>query len=129
MVAAFKRIGLKGGAGYLVLATLNVIPQMQRRIAIIQEAQNARGLETSGSLIQRFKAFIPLIGPVIMGSLVDVQERGMTIEARGFSIRNVEPTSFIEAVETARDRRIKRVLQLFLVLVVLITIGMKLQIL
>lgn len=129
MVAAFKRIGLKGSAGYLVLATLNVIPQMQRRIAIIQEAQNARGLETSGSLMQRFKAFIPLIGPVIMGSLVDVQERGMTIEARGFSIRNVEPTSFIEAVETPCDRRIKRGLQCFLVLVLIITILLKLNIL
>lgn len=126
MVAAFKRVGLAGGASYLILATLNVVPQMQRRISIIQEAQNARGLETTGNLKTRFLAFIPLIGPVIMSSLVDVQERGMTLEARGFGIKGVEKTSFVEARETLLDKRIKRILIIYLVIISIISIIMRL---
>jgi len=125
MVAAFKRVGLKGNASYLILATLNVVPQMQRKISIIQEAQNARGLETTGSLKTRFLAFIPLIGPVIMSSLVDVQERGMTLEARGFGIKGVEQTSFVEAEETALDKKIKNIFYIYFVLVIIFSIILR----
>ena len=43
LVAALTKSGLPPKAGYLVLASLNVVPQtMQRRMAVIQEAQEAR---------------------------------------------------------------------------------------
>lgn len=122
MVASFQRVGIRGKAGYLVLATLNVIPQMQKKVSVIQEAQNSRGLETSGDLKTRFKAIVPLIGPMIMGSLVDVQERGMTLEVRGFGIKDVKQTSFVKAEETSVDRKIKRVFQVLFILIVLASI-------
>jgi energy-coupling factor transport system permease protein len=107
MVAAFERVGLTGYVGYLILATINVIPQMQSRMGVIKNAQNARGLETEGSVMKRIKAFVPLIGPVIMSSLIDVQERGMTLELRGFTIKNTKKTRLTESVETERDKKIK----------------------
>lgn len=40
MVSALTSVGLSAKVGYLVLASLNVVPQMQRRMAVIQEAQS-----------------------------------------------------------------------------------------
>ena len=93
MVSALTSGGLSAKVGYLVLASLNVVPQMQRRMAVIQEAQSARGLDASGGVIARIKAYIPLLGPVVMSSLTDAQERGMTLETRGFGITGVKQTS------------------------------------
>jgi energy-coupling factor transport system permease protein len=125
MVAAFHRVGLRGKFGYLILATLNVVPQMQKRVAVIREAQNARGLETTGNLKQRFSAFIPLVGPLVMSSLIDVQERGMTLEIRGFSIKNVMQTSFLEAVVSPLDKKIKLILELFFIAILVYAILMR----
>lgn len=42
LVAALTKSGLPPKAGYLVLASLNVVPQMQRRMAVIQEAPGSK---------------------------------------------------------------------------------------
>lgn len=125
LVSAMHRSIQNKKIGYLILATLNVVPSMQRKTAIIQETQNARGLETTGSMKARFNAFIPLIGPVIMSSLVDAQERGMTLETRGFGIEGVQQTSYIEITETKTDKTIKLLLKLFLLAVIIVTIAIK----
>lgn len=96
MVAALTGIGLPAKIGYLVLASLNVVPQMQRRMSVISQAQSARGLKMSGSAIGRLRALIPLLGPVVLSSLTDAQERGMTLETRGFGINGVKRTSIVE---------------------------------
>ena len=36
---------------------------------------------------QRVRALVPLIGPVLLGSLIDVRERTFALEARGFGAR------------------------------------------
>lgn len=115
-------------AGYLVLASLNVVPQMQRRMGIIQEAQSARGVETGGGLIARMKAYIPLLGPVVMSSLTDAQERGMTLETRGFGITGIKQTSFVEVTSTKLDKIIKGSLIAFFVIVLILSILMRLHI-
>ena len=47
-----------------------MVPRMQSRANSILEAQQARGLRIEGSLARRVKALIPLIGPVLLGSLI-----------------------------------------------------------
>lgn len=118
LVAALTKSGLSPKAGYLVLATLNVVPQMQRRMATIQEAQAARGVETKGHLLSRLKAFVPLLGPVIMSSLTDAQERGMTLETRGFGIKGVKQTSLITVENSTLDKVIQVCLLLFFAVVI-----------
>lgn len=103
LVAALTESGLPPKAGYLVLASLNVVPQMQRRMSVIQEAQSARGVETGGGLIARMKAYIPLLGPVVMSSLTDAQERGMTLETRGFGIKGVKQTTYVEVTSSSAE--------------------------
>ena len=58
---------------------------MVERAATIIEAQRARGLDTEGGIIRRLRGVVPLAGPVLLGSLAEVEERTMALEARGFS--------------------------------------------
>lgn len=122
LVAALVASGMSMKAGYLVLACLNVVPQMQRRMLIIQEAQSARGVDTQGGFFSRMKAYIPLLGPVVMSSFTDAQERGMTLETRGFGIKNVKPTTFVEANKRTSDRVIQVLLVCFLVGTIVATV-------
>lgn len=127
IAAALTQSGLNHKASYLVLASLNVVPQMQRRMKTIKEAQEARGVETKGGLIQRAKAFVPLIGPVVLSSLTDAQERGMTLETRGFGIKGVEHTSYITVSTTKLDRILRVLLVLFFILTMIATIYLRLN--
>lgn len=127
LVAAMTATGMPAKVGYLVLASLNVVPQMQRRMGVIQEAQSARGVETGGNMLARLKAYIPLLGPVVMSSLTDAQERGMTLETRGFGITGVKQTSYVEVVNTPLDKKLKAVLILFFIVVVLVSVAMRMN--
>ncbi|MDR2110152.1 MAG: energy-coupling factor transporter transmembrane protein EcfT [Spirochaetaceae bacterium] len=127
LVTALQNAGMNPRGGYLILASLNVVPQIQRRIVIIQEAQTARGVEVDGSLRIRAKAFLPIIGPVVMSSLVDVQERGMTLETRGFGVKGVKPSSYVELTITPAEKKAKAALVTFLALCVLTAIAWKIK--
>jgi energy-coupling factor transport system permease protein len=72
---------------FVVLSAVQMVPRMQERAGSILDAQQARGLVVSGSLRQRARAIVPLIGPVLLGSLIDVRERTFALEARGFGAR------------------------------------------
>lgn len=125
LVTALIDAGMSPKVGYLILASLNVVPQMQRRMAIIKEAQMARGVEVDGNLFTRATAYVPLIGPLVMSSLVDVQERAMTLETRGFGAKGIRPTSYVEAVQTPVDRFLERLLVVFLGVTVITSIAVR----
>jgi energy-coupling factor transport system permease protein len=55
------------------------------RAATISESQRARGLVTEGSLRARIRGLLPIVGPVIITSLTDVEERSLALESRAFS--------------------------------------------
>jgi energy-coupling factor transporter transmembrane protein EcfT len=59
----------------------------------IIDAQQARGLETKGSLINRLKSFIPLIMPLILSSIELAYERTISLEVRAF-FSKIKRTSF-----------------------------------
>jgi energy-coupling factor transport system permease protein len=58
---------------------------MVERAGTIVDAQRARGLDTEGSIWRRARGVVPLVGPVILGSIAEVEERTMALEARGFT--------------------------------------------
>ena len=72
---------------FVVLSAVQMVPRMQERAGSILEAQQSRGLSLEGSPVRRIRALVPLIGPVLLGSLVDVRERTFALEARGFGAR------------------------------------------
>lgn len=84
-VRALEQRGLPPTFSYIILATLQIVPQMEKRSRQIMDAQRARGVETEGNLFKRAKAFIPSLGPLILSSIVSTEERAITLEARAFS--------------------------------------------
>jgi energy-coupling factor transporter transmembrane protein EcfT len=61
------------------------------------------------------------VGPLVFGSLVEVEERAIAIEARGFTSAHMK-TSLYDIPDTNLDRTIRWVL----ILLVILTIVLKL---
>jgi energy-coupling factor transport system permease protein len=70
---------------FVAVATIEAVPALVERAGVIGESQRARGLDTEGSLRARLRGLLPLIGPVIIGTLTDVEERSLALESRAFS--------------------------------------------
>lgn len=94
MISLVQR-GLPSTLAYIIVATIQIIPRFQQRAATITDAQRSRGLETQGGLRQRIRGVLPLVVPLILSSLVDVEERALAVEARGFNHPG-KKTSLIE---------------------------------
>lgn len=102
---------------FVVLAAVQMVPRLQDRTRSILEAQQARGLAISGSIRQRVRALVPLIGPVILGSLIDVRERTLALEARGFGARR-DRTAYRIVTDPSIDRPLRWLLLLGIAAVV-----------
>jgi len=83
-VLYLERRGLSPRFAFVALATLEAVPAMVERASVIQAAQRARGVDTEGSLRARLRGVLPLVGPVILSSLTEVEERSLALEVRGF---------------------------------------------
>jgi energy-coupling factor transport system permease protein len=83
---------IEHGAGprlaFVVLGAIQTIPRMQDKANRILDAQQARGLRVKGSYRARAGAIVPLLGPLVIGSLIDVRERSLALEARAFGAPN-----------------------------------------
>lgn len=80
-----ERRGVPPRFAFVAVATIEAIPTLIDRASVIGESQRARGLDTEGSFLARFRGVLPLVGPVIIGSLTDVEERSLALESRAFS--------------------------------------------
>lgn len=85
LVDSLVRRGLSPRFGYVLSSVFQIIPQMVATMETIMDAQRSRGMETEGKLSVRIKAFLPLIGPVVLHSLINTKERAMALEVRGFN--------------------------------------------
>jgi energy-coupling factor transport system permease protein len=103
---------------YIVLSTLQMIPDMVKRSKVIMQAQQARGIETEGSIYLRVRAFFPSLGPLIISSISELEERAVTLEVRGFSA-SVEKT-FLKDIQS---RNIDRILSIGFVLISVACLG------
>lgn len=83
---ALMQRGLSPRMGYVLQSALQIIPQTLEMAGRIQDAQRSRGLETEGSLRRRARAYLPLMLPLVLSSLVATQERAMSLEVRGFGL-------------------------------------------
>ncbi len=84
LLEALVARGASHRIAYIVLSAMQTVPRLQERAATILQAQQARGLDISGSFLRRMRALVPLVAPVLLGSLIDVRERTLALEARGF---------------------------------------------
>jgi energy-coupling factor transport system permease protein len=85
IMLALRERGMPRQIGYIILTSLQIIPRFQSRAQTILDAQRSRGLETEGSLIHRLRMLVPLIAPLILSSLLELDDRAIALEARAFS--------------------------------------------
>ncbi|QBD77599.1 energy-coupling factor transporter transmembrane protein EcfT [Ktedonosporobacter rubrisoli] len=104
---------------YIVISTLQLIPQTQAKARTIIDAQRARGLATEGGFYSRIKALLPLIIPLILGSLQETEERAIALEARAFKARRPK-TSLVIVPDSLLQQRVRIGL---MVITVLLLIG------
>ncbi|MFN8494032.1 MAG: energy-coupling factor transporter transmembrane component T [Caldilineaceae bacterium] len=106
LMTDLTRRGLPPALTYILVSTLQIIPQMRNKANTIIDAQRSRGLETQGSVRARIGALLPLVGPLVFGSLVDVEERAIAIEARAFKAKRVK-TSLREVPDSPLQRQVR----------------------
>jgi energy-coupling factor transport system permease protein len=121
LMSDLTRRGLPGQFAYVIISTLQILPQMQAKAQTIIDAQRSRGLDTQSSFLKRVGALVPLVGPLVFGSLVEVEERAIAIEARGFTSKHTK-TSLHEIPDLNADK----VLRWLLIMLVIIFIAIKL---
>lgn len=85
LVVDLERRGVSPRIAFVANASVQAIPAMVERAAQITAAQRARGLDTEGSAWRRVRGIVPIVAPVILGSIAEVEERTMALEARGFA--------------------------------------------
>lgn len=120
LIEALVRKGLSPRFGYVLSSALQIIPQMMSSAGSIVDAQRSRGLETEGSLGVRIRAFFPLIGPVVMNSLIETRERAMALEVRAFNSPGKK--TFLNE---RRDSPLDKAIQVVLILIVVLTIVLR----
>jgi energy-coupling factor transport system permease protein len=114
LMNALTARGLSHKLAYVILAAIQIVPRFQAKAETIAAAQQSRGLETQGNLLRRARALLPLLAPLILGSLIDVEERAIALEARGFG-RNVPRTSLIVLSEQPWEKAVRALLLLLAV--------------
>ncbi len=120
LMTDLTRRGLPSQFAYVIISTIQIIPQMRAKAQTIIAAQRSRGLDTEGSFFKRVGALVPLVGPLVFGSLVEVEERAIAIEARGFTSPHAK-TSLREIP----DGNFDKVLRWALLLIVLAVLAAK----
>lgn len=77
--------GISYTAMFTFIDSFQVITLLKKDMEQIQDAQRARGLQTEGNLIQRFKAFVPIMVPVVANSIIKVQDQAIAMDTKGFN--------------------------------------------
>jgi energy-coupling factor transport system permease protein len=85
LVNDLERRGVSRRVAFVANASVRTVPAMVARAREITDAQRARGLDTEGGPLRRARGVIPIVGPVILGAIGEVEERTMALEARAFT--------------------------------------------
>ena len=80
-----ERRGVPPRLAFVAIATIEAVPLLVERAGTIGESQRARGLDTEGGIGGRLRGVLPLVGPLIISALTDVEERSLALESRAFS--------------------------------------------
>lgn len=88
IVAGLRSLGIPYAFCFAVGTALRLFPTLLGATGTVRQAQEARGHDLrSGSPLQRIRNYIPLLIPVFMTAIRNVQTQAMALEARGFDTR------------------------------------------
>lgn len=126
LMISLKQVGVPSSLAYIIVTTLQIAPRFLSKASTILDAQRSRGLETEGNLFVRSRAVVPIILPLVLGSLMEVEERTIAIEARGFN-SNKKETSLVEIPDSNGQVAVRKVFVALMVLSVIARIAWQLS--
>ncbi|MEO7040277.1 MAG: energy-coupling factor transporter transmembrane component T [Gemmatimonadaceae bacterium] len=115
LTRALAARGLPSWAAYLVIASLEAVPDARRRADDVIDAQRCRGVAMGkGTGVRgRLRALPALAGPLIVGLVTESEERALALDARAFEPR-AKRTALEPIADPASERRARRVIWLAL---------------
>ncbi|ASU84329.1 energy-coupling factor transporter transmembrane protein EcfT [Nocardiopsis gilva YIM 90087] len=124
LMSAMQQAGLPPKIAYVISATMQIIPAFQARAGAIMQAQQARGLDLgSGGALTRARRLVPLMGPLLLGALTDVENRSIAMESRAFGSPR-RPTAFTIVPDSVGQRLARWAMILLAVLAIALhTLG------
>jgi energy-coupling factor transport system permease protein len=125
LMISLKQVGVPSSIAYIIVTTLQIIPSFQRKALTIWDAQRSRGLQTEGNIFIRARAVVPIVLPLVLGSLVEVEERAIAIQARAFNSNRTE-TSLIEIEDTPGQAVARKLMLLITVFAIIARITWQL---
>lgn len=123
LMLALNQHGVPNSITYIILSAMQIVPRFQAKASTILDAQRSRGLETEGSFLVRMRALLPLIQPLLLGSIVDIDERAIALEVRAFG-RKGPRTSLL----VLRDTGAQRLARWLLLLASVVVVGWRLYV-
>ena len=118
LMVTLNHHGVPNSLSYIVLSTLQIVPQFRAKANAIVDAQRSRGLETEGNLIVRARTLGPLVLPLLLGSIVDIEERAIALEVRAFGRQG--PKTSLLVLHDSGGQRVFRLLLLLAALGVIV---------
>lgn len=122
LMLALSERGMPRQIAYIIVTSLQIIPRFQTKAQTILDAQQSRGLEIQGSLLHRLKVLLPLVAPLLLGSIIDVDERAIALEARAFS-RPGPRTSLLVLHDTPMQMMVRWSLVIALLLLTVLRVS------
>lgn len=87
LMYSLEKKGVSHEVSYIVLASFQTIIDLKKNTNMIMESQKARGIETEGNVVNRIKAFFPILGPLVLGAISSTEEKSIAMDARAFSVK------------------------------------------
>jgi len=85
LFAALQKLGVPHELNFMVSASLQMVPIVQREFQIVLSAQRSRGMRARG-----FSSVLPSMVPVFAGTIERVQQLAMSLESLAFGSRGVK---------------------------------------
>jgi energy-coupling factor transport system permease protein len=79
LFGALRRLRVPHAAALVLATTMDLVPLLARELAIVLDAQRARGMRASG-----LRAIVPAMVPVFVGAFERVGRLAIAMEARGY---------------------------------------------
>jgi len=114
LTRALAARGLPAWSAYVLVASLEAVPEARRRVHEVRDAQRCRGVAIQGGVLARLRALAPLAGPLILSLITESEERALALDARGFEPRR-HRTAMMPIADPPRERAIRAALWLVLV--------------
>ncbi|HUQ42982.1 MAG TPA: energy-coupling factor transporter transmembrane component T [Candidatus Limnocylindria bacterium] len=84
LVADLERRGVSPRIAFAAASTIGALPALAAQAQVVRDAQRARGLDIEGSVMARIRGIVPLVGPMVAGTIHSIELRSLALEARAF---------------------------------------------